>query len=235
MSFLKDVNENKGERLRTLLAWLTCVTMVVALYAVFIYAPPERVMGIVQKIFYFHLATVSVSFVAFFVVFVAGIGYLLSRDLEWDVLSIASAEIGIVFAAIGLVTGSLWAKPIWGAWWTWDPRLTTFLILWFLYIAYFMLRQAVAEESQRARFAAVFGIVAFLDVPIVFMAARWWRAISPVVITTQGFAMDPAMTLTLLISIAAFLFLFCCLLIQRVRLEGMKIEVEELKQALGQR
>src|SRR3712207_12457 len=182
----------------------TLVAMTAALYAALIYAPTERLQGDVQRIFYFHLPLAWNAYLAFFVVFVASVAYLWRRDPRADALARASAEVGLVFMTLVLVTGSLWARPIWGTWWSWDARLTTSLVLWFIYVGYLMLRSSVADEEQAARYAAVLGIIGFVDVPIIHQSVVWWRTLHPesVVLQSGGPAMPPSMLGTLAISLA---------------------------------
>ncbi len=222
-----------NSRLTNIVYWLALIGIVAGLYAAFLYAPNEKTMGVVQRIFYFHVPSAWVAFLAFFVVFVGGIMYLRTRERRWDTLALSSAEIGVVFCAITLITGSIWAKPTWGTWWTWEPRLTTALILWLIYAAYLMLRRMIDEESQRARVAAVFGIVGFVDVPIVFMSIRWWRTMHPIVFTAQEIRIAPPMLVTLLIALAGFTLFYVCLLVQRISLENIGYELEQLKQRLA--
>ncbi len=137
--------------------WLPGISlalMVAALYMVFIYVPTEASMGIVQRIFYFHVPVAWVAFLAFFLTFLGGIQYLRKREKKWDFFASASAELGLLFTTLVLITGPIWAKPIWGVWWTWDARLTTSLVLWLIYVAYFIVRSYIAEDDRRARFAA---------------------------------------------------------------------------------
>jgi len=147
-----------------------------------IYAPTEKTMGDVQRIFYFHVSAAWVGFFAFSVTMVAGVLLLTKREKRWDIVAACSAEIGLVFMTMAIITGSLWARPTWNTWWTWDPRLTVSAVQWLLYVAYFMLRSGIAEPTRKARFSAVYGIVAFVTVPLSFFAIRWWRTIHPVVI-----------------------------------------------------
>ena len=204
---------------------ITFFTMLAALYAIFIYAPVEKTMGIVQKIFYLHVPAAFLAFLAFFITFVASILYLYKRDQKWDRLASCSVEIGVIFCTIVLVTGPIWAKPIWNVWWTWDPRLMTTLILWFIYLAYLMLR-GVVREHQRANLCAVFGIIGFINVPLTFLAIRLWRSIHPVVITPRGMNISIPMQHTLMLAFAAFCLLFFFLLISRVRLERIRMKTE---------
>jgi heme exporter protein C len=206
--------------------------MVISLYLVFVYVPTERTMGVVQRIFYFHVPSAWVGFLAFFVAFVAGIAYLTRREWRWDAIIRASVEIGIVFSTIALVTGSLWARPTWNTWWTWDPRLTTTLVLWMYYVSLLLLRQMVESEERQARFSAVLSIVGFVNVPIVFLAIRLWRTIHPVLFTSEGFALESSMLLTLLVSLLTFTLLYVCLLWVRVRQEDLHAEISRLKDRL---
>ncbi len=202
--------------------------MLLSLYAVFIYAPIEKTMGIVQKIFYFHLSLAFLSFFAFFIVFIGSIIYLYNRDIRWDILAHSAAEVGVVFCSLVLITGPIWARPIWNVWWTWDPRLTTTLILWFMYVAYLMVRKLLRYGTQRSNIASVFGIISFINVPITFFVIRMWRSIHPVVIDRGGIHISDPMLKTLLISLVAFCLLFFLLLRTRVRLENTLQEYQEL-------
>ncbi|MCL5110470.1 MAG: cytochrome c biogenesis protein CcsA [Chloroflexi bacterium] len=205
------------------------VGLLAGLYMALVYAPPEATMGDVQRIFYFHLGSAITAFLAFGVTFVAGLLYLARRERRWDAIAAASAEIGIVFCSLVLVTGPLWAKPAWGTWWTWDPRLTTTLVLWLIYVAYLMLRSAMEDPSRRALVSAVFGTVGFVDVPIVFMSIRWWRTIHPVIVEGGELNLTPPMVLTLVVAIVAFITLYFYLLVERTRLQASEDELERLK------
>ncbi len=228
-----------SERWLDLLGLATLVFIVVGLYMAFLYAPTEANMGLVYRIFFFHLGAIIASTVAILVVAAAGAVYLKTHSRAWDRVAEASAEIGVVFGTIGLITGSIWARPIWGAWWTWDPRLTTFFILWLIYIAYLMLRASARDDPRVARFSAVFGIIGAIDVPIVFVSARVWKGISPVLfqVNPQGleFNLTPEMSQTLMVCITAYLLLFLYLLAQRVRLDAMRDELVAIRRALSAR
>jgi heme exporter protein C len=203
-----------------ILLLLTAVAVLTALGMVFLYAPRELTMGDVQRIFYFHVASAWVGFFAFFVTFLAGIGYLVQGKRRWDILALSSVEVGLTFITMTVATGSLWARPVWGTYWTWEPRLTISAVQLLIYIAYGMLRGAIDNPEQRARFAAVYGIVAFVTVPLSWFAIRWWRTIHPDVVTGgEGMAITARMTQTLLTSLAAFTLLYFTLLRQRIRLE----------------
>jgi len=205
--------------------------MLLALYTIFIYAPVEKTMGVIQKIFYIHVPTAFLAYMAFFITFIASILYLYRKDSIWDTVAHCAVETGVIFCTIVLITGSIWAKPIWNVWWTWDPRLTTTLILWFTYVAYLMLGRVV-KENQRANLAAVFGIIGFINVPITFFSIRLWRTIHPVVITGSGFNMSWPMKFSLIITLIAFCFLFFSMLISKIRLERLKKCVEEIKEIM---
>jgi len=214
---------------------VTAVMALIALGLVFFYAPREVVMGEAQRIFYFHVASAWVSFVAFFVTLVAGIIFLRTADHKWDRVALSSVEVGMMFAVMTLLSGMLWARPIWNAWWTWDPRLTTFTILLLIYFAYLMLREGIEDPDRRARFASVYGIVGFISVPITWFSIRFWRTIHPVVIGSSdpsakgSFNMEPQMLQTLLFSIAFFTVLYVTLTWHRSRLESFAGYVEQLK------
>ena len=210
---------------------LTYVLMLLALYTIFIYAPVEKTMGLIQKIFYIHVPSAFLAYLAFFITFIASIVYLYRKDSKWDTVAHCAVETGVIFCTIVLVTGPIWAKPIWNVWWTWDPRLTTTLILWFTYVAYLMLRRSV-KENQRANLSAVFGIIGFISVPITFFSIRLWRSIHPVIITSRGLNMSWPMKFSLIITFIAFCFLFFSLLISRIRLERLKMCIEEINEIM---
>jgi heme exporter protein C len=210
---------------------LTYTAMLFALYAIFLYAPVEKTMGAIQKIFYIHVPSAFLAYLAFLVTFIASILYLIRREARWDTVAYCSVEIGVVFCTIVLITGPIWAKPIWNVWWTWDPRLTTTLILWFTYVAYLMLRRSV-KENRRANLSAVFGIIGFINVPITFFSIRLWRTIHPVVISSQGLSMSWPMKVALLSTLVAFCFLFFALLVSRIQIERARLFVEEISDVM---
>ena len=199
---------------------------------VFFYAPLERTMGVVQKIFYFHLGLAAAAFLSFFVACVAGILYLIRRQRVWDERGAAAVEIGVLFTTLVLLTGSIWGRPIWNTWWTWDPRLTTSLILWFIFAACLILRSAVEQEEKRAVFCAVMAIVGFVDVPVVFLSARLWRSIHPTVIRGEGIALEPAMLVTLAASLVAMLILWAALFRLRCGIQRQENALLDLQQQL---
>ncbi len=214
---------------------VTVGLLLAATAMVFFYVPTERTMGDVQRVFYFHVAAAWVGLAAFMVTFVAGIVYLRTGRRLWDQIGHASVEIGLVYTIMGAASGSIWARPAWNTWWTWDPRLTTYTIMALIYVAYLMLRQGLDDPDRRARFAAIYGIVGFISVPITFFSIRIWRTIHPVVVggggdAAQGtFAMTSPMLQTMLFSVFTFSVVYVCLLVNRVRLEEVVERVEQLK------
>lgn len=211
------------------LPWLTLTTMIAALAMVFLYVPNERVQGLVQRIFYFHLPSAWNTFLGFFIVAGASASYLWQGSRFSDLLAQAAAEVGMVFCTIVLITGSIWARPIWGVWWTWDPRLTMVVVLWTIYAAYLLLRHLAGDTEQIARYAAVLGIVGVLDIPLLHIAVRLWRGIHPKVDK-----MAPEMMWTLLVCTAAFLCLFTWMLWLRLRNLSLRQEIVTLRrQALA--
>ncbi len=213
------------------------ILMVVALLAITFHAPIEREQGVVQKIFYFHVPIAWVAFLAFFFVFIASIGYLWKKDPAWDVLAYCSAELGVLFCTLVLATGPLWGKAVWGAWWTWDPRLTLTLVLWLIYVAYLVLRASATSVEQGARFGAVMGIVGFVDVPLIHLSIRWWRGMHPAPVigmsAAEGAGLQPAMFQTLLLALAAFTVLYFSLLGLRIPLRRAEIELEGMRRFHG--
>ena len=220
--------DSRGALRHYVLVGLGFTLMVAALYMVFIYVPTDKNTGAVQRIFYFHVPLAWIGFLAFFVVFVCSILYLMKRAMKWDTIASASAEVGVVFTSLVLITGSVWAKAAWGIWWTWDARLTATLVLWFTYVAYLLVRHYTTEDSQRARLSAVLGIVGFIDVPIVALAVMLWRTQHPGAIIFEG-GLVPSMLFTLLVCIVAFTVLYFVLVIQSTRLKNMEADVRNIK------
>jgi heme exporter protein C len=186
-----------------------------------------------QRIIYFHVPAAWLSMLAFGVTMIGSIAYLITSKRFWDSLAVSSAEIGIAFTLAATASGSLWAKPAWNTWWTWDPRLTTYTIMFLLYVAYFMLRSAMDDPARRARFAAVYGIFAFLSVPITFMSIRWWRTIHPILLDSKNFGLSSGMLPVFFLSLIAFTGFYFILLVYRTRLERMQERVDALKEQLG--
>jgi heme exporter protein C len=218
-----------------ILDWITGVVFAISLYMVFFFAPREAIMGDVQRVFYFHVAAGWVGALAFLVAAVAGGIYLARKDRKWDKVAFASVEIGVIFTFINIVSGSIWARPIWNTWWTWDPRLVTATIMELIYLAYIMLRQGIEDPDRRARFGAVYSIVGFISVPITFLSIRIFRTIHPVVVgsgdpAAEGaFDMTPKMRAAFFFSLFTFTMVYATLLWHRLRLQDLSDKVEALK------
>ncbi|MFO7263799.1 MAG: cytochrome c biogenesis protein [Bacillota bacterium] len=213
--------------------WLAFILMAVHVYFVFFYAPTEKYMGDVQRLMYYHVATAWNAYLAFGCVLVFSILYLWRRDERFDRWAVSAAEIGVLFTTLVLITGPLWARPVWNAWWKWDdPRLTSTLILWLVYIAYLILRSAI-EGPRGKRIAAVFGIIGFVDVPIVHFSVQWWSSFHPQVISSQGVNMTGEMVVTLAYTSIAFMALFVYLLLLRVDVERAKAAAAVLEERLA--
>jgi len=222
-------------RFLTILDIASVLLLAVSAYLALIYAPEEAVMGQVQRVFYFHVATAWVGMLGFIAAGVAGIAFLRTANLKWDIIEIAAVEISLVFFLIAIILGSIWARPVWNTWWTWDPRLTTAAITELIYVAYFMLRQGIEDPDRRARFGAVYTLVGAVSVPITFMAIRLFRTIHPVVIGSQsaqaqgGFNMDSGMKVAFFFALFAFTVIFVDLFWNRIRLGNLAQKVEQLK------
>jgi heme exporter protein C len=197
-------------------------------YASFFVAPTEATMGPIQRIFYLHVGSAWTGLTCFLICFIANLLYVFRRQPRWDWLGVACAEVGLAFTTVVLVTGPIWAHPVWGIWWTWDARLTSTFVLWLLYVSYLLLRTLIEEPDRRALFSALFGIFAFLDVPLVFGAIRWWRTQhpQPVIMGGSGSGLQPTMRWVLLFSWVALLGLMTLLLRYRYRLEAMRGELQ---------
>lgn len=210
-----------------ILPWSTFVSMLAAIVMVFLLVPSERDQGIVQRIFYFHVNSAWAAFLGFFVAAGASGLFLWRGRLEHDRVAVAAVEVGMLFCTMVLVTGPIWARPIWGAWWTWDPRLTMTVILWTIYAVYLVLRSSAREDPQIARYAAVLAVVGVLDVPLIQVSVRLWRGMHPSVISApanKGGLEDPRMVVALLVTMVAFMLLFVWLL--RLRCEGLRLRDE---------
>src|SRR5436853_7215574 len=211
---------------------LVCAAMLAALWLVFMAVPTEREMGIVQRIFYFHVASAWVAFLGFFLVAGASAAYLWNGSAAADRLAQAGGEIGVLFCTLVLVTGPLWARPIWGVWWTWDPRLTMTVILWAIYASYLMLRAFGGNDDAVRRYAAVLGIVGVLDIPIIMVSVRLLRGIHPAVIArNEGGSglVDPWMRAGLGVSALALVLLAAWLIALRMRGARLAEEVAVLR------
>lgn len=211
-----------------ILAVLAALALAVGQWFIWAYAPVEETMGLVQKIFYIHMPLAWWALMSFFVVFCASIRHLMTRSAASDILAGAAAELGVLLSGLALVSGSIWGRAAWNVWWTWDPRLTTTLIMWFVYAGYLVLRGGGMGGERRAMVCAVLGVVAFLDVPLVFYSARIWRSVHPAVLASQGGGLEPEMWHAVLANLGAFGLLWLTLLAARFGLG----RAEERAQAL---
>ncbi len=225
-----DKNTSPTAHLLITLAW-----MFIAFYMIFLYAPVDVAQGEVYRIIYFHVPCGLTAFLAYFLVFLGSVVYLWKRSRPADEFANAAGEVGFIFCTCNLVSGMIWAKPIWGIWWTWDARLTLTFVLWLLFVSYLMLRSYVTSPLRGPLLAAVVGIIGFVDVPIDYMAIRWWRTQhpQPVIGGEPGSGMDPHMLLTLLVSWGALLCLFAYLLRQRLWLAETQRQLSGLRRALA--
>jgi len=214
------------KRLFPILAVLTALLLTYALYQALVVAPTERTMGDVQRIFYYHVPSAWTAFLLFFVNLVASVVYLVWRNPKADALAVVAAEVGVIFCTVVLVTGPIWARPVWGIWWTWDVRLTTTLVLWLIYVSYLVLRR-FSDSSQTPKLAAVLAIFGALDVPLVYFSIWFFRTQHPQPVIGGGGSIDPRMLHVLLINWLAFSCFAVLVCWWRYRLERLQREVEE--------
>jgi heme exporter protein C len=211
---------------------LAAIGLVIAsAYASFYIAPEESTMGVVQRIFYFHVGSAWAGMDAFLICFICNLLYVWKREQKYDAMAVSAAEVGLALMTVVLITGPIWAKPAWGIYWTWDARLTSTFVLWLLYVSYLLLRSLVEEPDRKGLLSSLFGIFAFIDVPLVFGAIRWWRTQhpSPVIMGGPGSGLDPTMKQVFFFSVFALHVLMVFLLIERYQLEKMKQEVDVLQ------
>ena len=224
-----------GRRPETILAVLTALSFVAALIMGLVVAPPDATQGNIQRLMYIHVPSAWLAYLSFFVVFACSIAYLVTKKIRYDRVAHASAEIGVVFTALCIVLGSLWGKPVWGAYWTWDPRLTTTAIMLLMYVGYLAVRRLPDNPARRARWAAVVGIVAFADVPIVQLSVEWWRSLhqGPTIRLLGPSTIAPIMAAALFTALAAFTLLYLYLMVVRLRVG--RLEERAVAEALSPR
>src|SRR5215471_3508397 len=209
-----------------ILGLLTAGLLSYALFQALIVAPTEQTMGDVQRIFYYHVPSAWTAFLLFFINFAASVVYLIRRNMKADVVALVAAEIGVVFCTVVLVTGPIWARPVWGIWWTWDLRLTLTLVLWLIYVSYLMLRR-FSSSGQTPQIAAVLAVLGALDVPLVYFSIWYFRTQHPSPVIGRGGSIDPRMLHVLLINWAAFSCLAVMMFWSRYHLEVIKREVDD--------
>lgn len=234
------MSQARLEKTSRILNWATAVMFLITLYMVFFFAPTERTMGHVQRIFYFHVGSAWVAAVAYFVALIAGVMYLRKPTRTLDTVSMASVEIGLAFTTMTIVSGSVWGRPAWNTWWLWSPRLTSITVMWLVYVAYFMLRGAIEDEERRGRFSAVYVIAGFVTVLITYLSIRFLRDIHPVLIGEASEAAEglqefagglesAQMGITVTVATIAFSVLYAAWLFNRLRLQRMEDEANTLK------
>ena len=205
--------------------------MAFTLYLVYFWAPTEQNLGVSQRIFYFHVPLGWIGMVSIIVVAVASILHLTTGRQKWDDLAYSTAELGVIYASLILVTGAIWGKPVWGVWWTWDPKLTTTLVLWFVYVGYLMVRAYGPAGGQGKRFASVIALIGAIDAPIIYKATDWWRSAHPD--NNIPSDLDGRMLLTLLVSVVTFTFIYLYMLMERYSLRKSESDLDELHQRLA--
>ena len=217
---------------KTLVGAIAGILLLVSLYLMFMVAPTDANLGNVQRVFYIHVPIALMSFLAFFIVFVGSVAYLIKRSNRWDGLALAAGEVGVVFVSLALITGVIWARPVWNVWWTWEPRLTTTLVLWLIYVGYLMVRAYAPNRPKAATYAAVVGIIGFIDVPIVYYSVQWWRSIHPQQVVgplADAGSLDPTMYMVLMVSMLAFLFLTAWLILERMAVRDAEDQLGQLR------
>lgn len=213
-----------------------CVALLLGFagYSELFLAPDVKDQGVIARILYFHVPSWWSAFVAFGIVFIANVAYLRRRSLKWDWLAVSAAEIGVAFVTIGLITGPIWAHPVWGIWWTWDARLTSAFVLWVLYVSYLLLRTLIDDPSRRAAVSAVFGIFAACDIPLVYFSIWFFRTQHPQPVLGPGGSIDPRMLRAWMLCWAALLGVLAIFLRQRYQMEALRSDVAELSEEIGE-
>lgn len=222
-----------GNLLRDALVIAGAVLMAATLYLIFLWVPTDANLGVSQRAFYFHVPVAILSLISILVIAGASVTHLITKGKRSDATAYAAAEIGFVFCSIGIVTGAIWAKPVWGVWWTWDPKLTLTLALWFIYASYLMLRAYGPKGSQGARYGAVLAIIGAVDAPIIYYAAELWRSTHPSLVlgpSAEADALDPRMLVGVVVSMVAFAILFAHLIIERYSLRHAENDIDEIFQ-----
>jgi heme exporter protein C len=222
------MSEKIQSRFDSTLGVILALGMVFALYMAFIGAPREATMGDIQRIFYFHVGAAIAGMTAFAVNFAASLMYVVRKNRRWDNLALSASETGVIFFLMVLITGPIWAKPVWYVWWSWSPRLTLSLVLCLLYVSYLLIRNYIEDPERRAMVAAVFGIIAFADVPLVWFSIRWWRDQHPSAMLETG-GLSPSMRPAFFVCFAVFEILMIYILRRRFYVEAMRVELEQIE------
>ena len=228
---LERATPGRRSLLRDALLISGALLMAFTLYLVYFWVPTEQNLGVSQRIFYFHVPLGWIGMVSIIVVAVASILHLATGRQKWDDLSYSTAELGVIYASLILVTGAIWGKPVWGVWWTWDPKLTTTLVLWFIFVGYLMVRAYGPAGGQGKRFASVIALIGAIDAPIIYKATDWWRSAHPD--NNIPSDLDDRMLLTLLVSVVTFTVIYLYLLMERYSLRKSESDLDELHQRLA--
>ena len=218
--------------MRTALLFLSAMLMMVCIYLIFIWVPTEKNLGISQRILYFHVPIAWVGMVSIFVVGTASLIHLITGNEKWDHVAYSAAELGVIFATLILVTGAIWAKPVWGVWWSWDPKLTTTLILWFIYVGYLMVRSFAPQGSKGRKYASVVALIGAVDSPLIYLASIWWRTAHPD-LNLGPLAesdLDSSMLLVFLISLVTFTVFYLYLILERIEIRRAEDSLDEVYQ-----
>ena len=217
-----------------ILAVLSTVTMLIALYMIFLFAPTEATQGHAQRIFYIHLPLAIIgAYGSALLLFIGCLAFLITSNLKWDRFAAVAAEMGVVFTGAQLLTAVMWAKPIWGVWYAFDARGTLQLVLLLIYIAYFMLRSYLPDREKKAKLCAVFGLLGMVDVPFNYGAIYWWRSQHPQpVVSPGGGGVDPDMATTLMVSFLAFAIFYAYVFVKRLAIAKVEEEVDYLTQVV---
>ena len=211
----------------------SCVSTLVLIYLIFMWVPTERTLGISQRIFYVHVPIGWVGMVSIIVVGIASVVHLITRNNFWDAIAYSAAELGIIFATLILLTGAIWAKPAWGVWWTWDPKLTTTLILWFIYVGYLMVR-SFSQGTRGRMYASAVALLGAIDAPIIYLASVWWRSAHPPLnigpLAEQEMSLDSKMIITLFVAIITFTIFYVYLMVERFSFRRVEDKLDEVHQ-----
>lgn len=227
-----DAQGGRWPLVSLILGILTAITMSVTIWMIFVYTPIDALQGDAQRIFYFHVPTAWAGMLSFGILALAGVVYLFYPDERLDWIARAAGEVGIVFLTITLFLGAIWGKPIWGAWWVWDARLTATLILWFMYVGYLMLRSYMGRTLESARGGAVIGVIGVIDLPIIYFSVNWWRGQHPIQQIGTAGALPPQAVWTILVALVAFTLLYAFMMVQAYQLQRLQALAQRLRASI---
>ena len=206
--------------MKAILGLTSAVLMLGTMYLIFIWVPTEQNLGISQRIFYFHVPLAWIGMVSILLVGISSVIHLITGKNIWDAIAYSGAEFGVIFATLILITGAVWAKPVWGVWWSWDPKLTTTLILWFIYVGYLMVRTFAPEGSKGRKYASVVALIGAVDSPLIYMASIWWRTAHPDlnIGPLAESDLDSRMLMVFLVSLVTFTVFYLYLILERIEI-----------------